>query len=358
MRVTVLGAGGIGLGYAALLCARGHAVTMWSPSGAAADAVRRGESLTATGLVAGSFRPLAAVGCAQAAEGAQVVIVAVPGYGHRRVIDELAPNLREGQIVIISAHLSFSALYLSRRLAERAIRVPIVAWATTVTAGRRSAPLSVDVSVLRSMIDIACVPVGDIARAESVCCELFGERFERSADLLAISLSNLNPPVHMANSLLNFTRIERGERWENYGCITEGVGRLVEALDRERLALAAAFGLQVRTIARHFTLSFGIPPGSMHEMAQEHNRRIGGKLEGPKTVDTRYVLEDVPFGLVPLVELGRLAGVPMPLHQAGVELFGTLYGRDFRAENDLLGELGLEQMGTARLQRLVREGWA
>ncbi len=358
MHVTILGAGGIGLGYAALLCGRGHAVTLWSPSGAAAAAAGRGESLTATGVVTGTFPLAAALSCAQAVERAEVVIIAVPGYGHRRVIDEIAPHLRVGQIVVISAQLSFSALYLSRRLAERAISVPIVTWATTVSNGRRTGALSVDVSGLRTMIDIACVPAGDVSVGESACIELFGARFQRCADLLAISLSNLNPPVHMANALLNFTRMERGEHWENYGCITEGVGRLVEALDRERLALAAAFGLQVRTAARHMELSFAVPEGSVHEMAQEINRRRGGNPPGPNTTDTRYVLEDVPFGLVPMMELGRLAGVPMPLHQAGVELFGTLYGRDFRAENDLLGDLGLADMSATQLQRLVRAGYA
>jgi opine dehydrogenase len=320
--------------------------------------LREGGSLKANGVVSGTFRPAGASSCAEALKDAQVVIIAVPGYGHRHVIDEMAPHLRAGQIVVISAHLSFSALYLSKRLAERAIRVPIVTWATTVTTGRRLDALSVNVSGLRPMLDIACVPISEIASAQSACEELFGERFERRADLLAISLSNLNPPVHMANSLLNFTRMERAERWENYGCITEGVGRLVEALDRERLALAAAFGLKVRTVVEHYVLSFGVQEGSVHEMAQEVNRLRGGNPPGPTTVDTRYVLEDVPFGLVPLVELGRLAGVPMPLHQAGVGLFGALYGRDFRAENDLLDELGLARMGAAELQRLTRDGYA
>jgi opine dehydrogenase len=259
---------------------------------------------------------------------------------------------------VISAHLSFSALYLAKRLASRQLELPIAAFATTVTTGRRSDPLTVNVSGVRSRLDIAAVPVAATERAEAACRQLFGERFERRADLLAIALSNLNPPAHMANSLLNFTRMERAEAWENYGCITEGVGRLVEALDRERLAVAAAFGLQVRTIVEHYVLSFNVAPGSVHEMAQAVNRARGGNPPGPKTADTRYVLEDVPFGLVPIVALGRIAGVAVPLHEAGVELFSAIYARDFRAENDLLPDLGLARMDAAALQRLVRDGFA
>lgn len=357
MKAAILGAGGIGLGYAALLCSRGHQATLWSPSGAAASALQMGRPLTATGAVAGTFRPAGASSCSEAVDGAEVVIIAVPGYGHRRVIDELAPHLRAGQVVVISAHLSFSALYLAKRLAERGVELPIAAWATTVTTGRRGEALSVNVSAVRSRLDIACVPTHGIARAEAACRELFGDRFDWRADVLAISLSNLNPPAHMAISLLNFTRMERAEEWENYGCITEGVGRLMEALDVERLAVAAKFGLEVRTIFQHYVLSFGVTENSVHEMAQAVNRMRGGQPAGPKTVDTRYVLEDTPFGLVPMVALGRIAGVPVPLHQAGVELFAALYARDFRAENDLLDEIGLEGMSAADLHRVVRDGF-
>ena len=357
MQVAILGAGGIGLGYAALLCAQGHAVTLWSPSGATAVALQSGAVLEATGAVAGHFRPAARSRCAEAIEGAAVVIIAVPGYGHRRVIDEAAPHLRAGQTVVISAHLSLSALYLAKRLAERGIELPIATWATTVTTGRRAGPVGVNVSGVRSRLDIACVPAAAIDAAEAACRELFGDRFERRADILAIALSNLNPPAHMANSLLNFTRIERGEHWENYGCITEGVGRLIEALDRERLAVAAAFGLAVRTVVEHYVLSFGVPSGSVHEMAQAVNRMRGGNPPGPRSADTRYVLEDVPFGLVPMVAFARIAGVRVPLHESGVELFSAIYGRDFRDDNDLLPALELDGMSSAELHRVARDGF-
>ena len=72
------------------------------------------------------------------------------------------------------------------------------------------------------------------------------------------------------------------------------------------------------------------------------HQRGDGTL-GPTNLDTRYVLEDVPFGLVPTERLGRLAGAPAVLHESGINLLSAIYGRDFRAENDLLPALGLER---------------
>jgi len=75
---------------------------------------------------------------------------------------------------------------------------------------------------------------------------------------------------------------------------------------------------------------------------------------GPKTLDTRFITEDVPFGLVPLEALGRVAGVPLPLHQAGIALFDAICAQDFRAGNDLLPALGLERLTASELHGQLR----
>ena len=137
--------------------------------------------------------------------------------------------------------------------------------------------------------------------------------------------------------------------------MTPAVGRLIEALDEERLAIAAAFGLSVRTVKEHFSLSFHVPAASVSEMNQEMHRQGRGGF-GPKTADSRYVLEDVPFGLLPTVVLGRLAGRPATLHEAGMALFSAAYGRDFTKDNDLLPELALERLSATELQQLARAG--
>ncbi|HWK44754.1 MAG TPA: NAD/NADP octopine/nopaline dehydrogenase family protein [Stellaceae bacterium] len=354
--MAVLGAGSIGFGTAAFLGERGHEPVLWSPSGGRTVALATGAALKATGAVVGEYHPRIAQSCADAVAEADAVLVAVPGNGHRRVIDALVPVLGEGQPVLINSHCSLSALYLSKRLAERGIAAPIVAWGTTVLTGRALSGTEVAVNAVRKQIDIATLPVAAGEAGLALCRSLFGDRFVLRADVLAISLSNLNPQNHMGMALCNLTRMERGEAWGNYAGITPAVGRLIEALDAERLAVAKAFGLAVRTVHEHFHLSFHVPLGSLGEMAQRIHDRDGGP-PGPTTLDSRFVTEDVPYGLVPSELIARLAGVPSPLHTSGIELFSALYGRDFRAENDLLPELGLADLSATGLHALAREGW-
>jgi opine dehydrogenase len=356
MRVSILGAGAIAYGAAAYLAQAGHDPMLWSPSGKRTAALAAGKPLIATNAIDGTFTPRIGSSCADAIQNADAVMVALPGYGHKSVLAAAAAHLREGQPVIISSHASFGALYLSKLLAARGVQVPIIAWGTTLTTGRQPSPTEVNVATVRQKIDLATVPDGAIAAGHALCTTLFGDRFVQRDGLMAIALSNLNPQNHLGIALLNLTRMEQGEAWSQGQNITPTVGRLIEALDAERLAIAKIFGLSVRTVKEHFSLSFHVPMASVSEMNQEMHRQGRGGL-GPATVNSRYVLEDVPFGLLPTILLGRLAGSPAPLHEAGVALFSAAYGRDFAQDNDLLPELGLERLSVAQLQQLMRSGY-
>lgn len=353
MRVAIVGFGGIGRGYAAYLTGQGHEPIIWSPSGAALADFAGNAPLAVTGKLETAMPLRIARDCAEALAGADAVIVTVQANGFKTVIDAIAPHLTTGQTVIISAHCSFAALHLHRLLKERSIDIPIAAWATTALTARKSGPRSVHISGIRAKLDVATLPVRQAQAGLAACRALFGDRFEPRDDVLAIMLSNLNPPAHVANMLGNLTRAERGEDWPNYGSITQGVGRIVDAMDVERLALAAAFGLSVRSVQDHYVHSFGVSPGPVGEMAAAVYKNRP-ELLGPKTLDTRFITEDVPFGLVPLEALGQVTDMPLPLHQAGIALFDAICDRNFRAENDLLSALDLAGLSAADLHRELR----
>lgn len=286
--------------------------------------------------------------------GADAVLVAVPATAYRSVLDQLVPAVRPGQPVLISGHLSFGALYLSKLLAARGVSAPIVAWGTTVVSGRRTAPGCVRVSSVRTEVDIATLPPAAAEPMLALCRLLFGDRFRARAGLLAVALSNVNPQNHLAIALCNFTRMERGEAWFQNTNITESVGRLMEALDAERLAIAAAFGVAVRTLRQHFHLSFHAPEAPLGEMAR-FLAAAGNDPAAPTSTTTRYVLEDAPFGLYPTVLLGRMCGRPAPLHEAGLLTLSALYGRDLARDNDIVPALGLAELSAGDLRRLAGE---
>ncbi|HEX7386675.1 MAG TPA: NAD/NADP octopine/nopaline dehydrogenase family protein [Castellaniella sp.] len=358
MRVGILGAGAIGFGMAAFLAQGGHEPVLWSPSGRRTATLAQGAALVAQGEVQGDCVVDVAADCAQAVRDAQVVVLALPAYGHKAALEAAAPHLRADQTVIISSHLSLGALYLSRLMADRGAACPlIVAWGTTLLTASQPGPSEVQVSSVRDRVDATTLPYARLDEGLALCKALFGDRFAARDGLLAIALSNLNPQNHLGIALLNLTRMERAETWVQCQNVTPAVGRIIEALDAERLAIAAALGLRVKTVREHFSQSFHVPQADVSTMNQEMFLH-GHRGQGPKTSESRYVLEDVPYGLVPMARLGRMAGCPAHLHEAGIALISAAYGRDFTSANELLPALGLSsQTSLAALSTLAHTGY-
>jgi opine dehydrogenase len=84
----------------------------------------------------------------------------------------------------------------------------------------------------------------------------------------------------------------------------------------------------------------------------------GGKdVYGPTAADSRYVTEDVPFGLTLVIVFGKLTNRPAVLHQSGLQILSAMYGRDFMNENDLLDALDLTQYELDDLQEAALTGY-
>lgn len=354
IRIGIAGAGSIAFGTAALLHQNRHVPMLWSPSGASTKALET-TALCAHGVVETEF----AIGIAHSAEELaadnDALLIALPAYGHKAVMDALAPHIRDGQHIIVSSHASMGAVYLTQLLAARNIDAPITAWGTTVVTGRRRESTAVQVNTVRSRVDLCTVPESDTESGLQLCQALFGDRFQRRDGLLAITLSNLNPQNHLGIVLGNITRMERGEVWSQGQNVTPKVGRLLEQLDIERLAIAKALNLEVKTIFEHFHMSFHVPVASISEMNQMmHAQGNGGT--GPATANSRYITEDVPYGLKLTAILGRLVGRPAKLHEAGIEILSAMYGRMFSQENALLNDLELDRFSLDELQQAARTG--
>jgi opine dehydrogenase len=336
MKVAVLGTGSIGLGSAALL-GRGHQVTLWSPSGRGIDGLADGR-LRFAGALAGEAPVRTARDLAGALADAEAIILAIPAYGHHAILTACAPQLRSDQAVLLMPMLSLGGLVLARLLAARGVRCLIAGFGTTVMTARKTGPDSVRILALRDRLDVAALPAADTPRALKLAQDLFGDRFNAQADLLAISLAQTNPVAHVPLALVNLSRIERGETWAQYEHMAGATANMCVALDRERLAVAQAFGLSVRSIEEHFHLSFGAPMMDFSDQCRWVHEKLGSPA-GPATLDTRYITEDVPYGLVFTARMGRVAGAPTPVTDACIALASAAYRRDFGVANALLNAL-------------------
>ncbi len=347
MKVAILGTGSIALASAALL-GQAHQVTLWSPSGRGIDGLEHG-ILTAGGALVAEVPVATARTLAAAIDAADVIIMAVPAYGHAALLRASAQHLQSGQAVFLMPMLSLGGLLLGQLLARRGVTCMIAGFGTTVMTARKTGAASVRLLALRERLELAALPATETPRALELAQALFSDRFAAQTDLLAISLSQTNPVAHVPLALANLSRMERGETWTQYDHMAGATARLTVALDRERQAVAHAFGLEVRSIEQHFHHSFGAPMIDFSDQCRWVHTNLGSP-NGPATLDTRYITEDVPYGLVFNARMARLAGVTTPITEGCIALAAGAYGRDFSQANDLINAIAPETLGPAGLR--------
>ncbi len=357
MRVAIVGAGPVGRATAAYLAHHGHEAAIWSPSGRSLEDIPEDRlteehiALTYEGALAGRAS-IARIASAADLADYPVLLIALPGHACPAVLSAITDTVHAGQLVIVSGALSLAPLWIRERIAAAGREAPIVVgWATTLGTARRTSTADVKLNTIRTRFDMAAVPRAAGASALRTCQELFGDRFTLADNVLAVTLTNVNPIAHAAELLPNLTRVDRREDWPLFHYTTASAARLCAALDAERLRVAAAFGSKVRSIEEHYRLSYHVDGTDLAAIAEAIHAKYQGPL-GPKTLEHRYVLEDVPFGLVVIEALARCAGVDVANVSGSITLLSSACGRDFRRENPLLTDLAIE--GSTPVQLLAR----
>ncbi|MBC7432062.1 MAG: NAD/NADP octopine/nopaline dehydrogenase family protein [Rubritepida sp.] len=331
MRLTILGAGAVGPGAAALAVSRGHQAVLWSPSGAG-TAGMTGE-LDCEGVLEGRFAVRVAAALEDALVGADAVLLAVPAYAFVALLPRIAAALPADVPLLIAPAASLAPLVFEA--ARRGPRAPVGALATTPLGGRRLAPGRVRVAMIRSELEVAALPATAAPAMAALAHDLFGNRYLPAPDVLQVALINANPIIHAALALTNLTRIEQREAWPQYGMMTEGACRLMAALDTERDALARAWGLAIPSIATALHRASQVPVGPLAAMGRAIAAGRGAVL-GPVALTSRYITEDVPFGLSFYLALAAARGTAMPVTQSVVTALEACCGQDF-SHNPLLG---------------------
>lgn len=338
MKVAVLGSGNGGCAAAFDFARAGHDVWLFDfpefPRNIAA--IARQQGIFAEGELQG-FAPIGHAGhsIGPAIAGAELVLVVGPAYSTAPFAEACRPHLEPGQTVVVCPGSCAGAIVFKNALGLDLAddRFLIADTATLPYAVRVSEPGRIHVYLkLRAGAYLAAIPgtrTGEVlARLRDVYPCLRPAR-----NVLQTSLQNGNPVIHPAVTLLNAALIERtgGDFCFYQDGVTPAVGRLMEAVDRERMAVGAALGLEILSDPE-----LGVIQGYMREATYDKGYREAPGFQGIRAqnrLDNRYFHEDVGFGLVFLSSLAHRVGVETPVADAMIRLVSVLMGRDYRRES-------------------------
>lgn len=348
-RVAILGAGNAGHAMAADLALAGLAVNLYElpEYEQNLEPIRERGGIEATGVVRQGFARLNRVTSAidEAIRGVDHVLVVTRALAHERLAELCAPYVHPGQTFTLLPG-SGGSLVFGHLLREKQIVT-----AETVTlpyACRVVGPATVHVHAGPGRREVlGAFPALETGRVIDELRALY-PTLVPAENVLEVALYNPNVLLHTVGALFNLGRIEysQGEFWMYKEGFTPSVWKIVNGLDREKMALLSALDLPSMPYLAHYEWRYG---GHWSDFAAVTSK-------GPASADTRYLTEDVPMGLLLWASLGDLVGVPAPNAKAIIQITGTVHDQDYWGWGRTVDRLGLAGMSIEQLKVYLQTG--
>jgi opine dehydrogenase len=344
MKIAILGAGNSGCALAADYSFGGHDVTLIKTSRSMHD--ENFEYLSQNGgvmildefgeerscRIARLTREVSAVGSAE------VILICTQTGFHEQVIRSIAPYLRSGQLLMLDPGY-LSTAYVLRFCGDKGV---ITAESeSNFIDGRISAPGRFHVGFRNVRNPVGVYPVSALPKAKDILQRL-GTPFTYLNSVAEAALHNPNMIVHTVGAVMSIPRIEAtgGDYCMYHEVFTPCVWNMLERLDGEKMAVLGALGFEPTPYVEACKFR-----NSLDEMRDGKEvffdyARMPSRAKGPVSVNSRYITEDVPQGLVLLESLGSVVGVPTPVATSLIELSSAALGRDMRHAGRTIDNLG------------------
>ena len=361
-RYTVIGAGHGGKAMAAYLALHGYPVTLYNRTDAhiAAIRARGGINLSSeTRKEPEGFGPLRLVtsNIEEALAEADVVMVVVPASAHRDVAISASPYLKDGQIVILNPGRTCGAIEFAYVLHQQGCTadITLAETGTFIFASRSDGPAEARIFRVKDALPLAALPA---TRTKMVLDTLHPvyPQFIDGQNVLHTSLNNMGAIFHPALIILNAGYVEstKGNFQFYIDGVTPSVARVLEALDRERVTVAASLGIRAVTATEWLQMAYDARGSSLNEAIHNNSGYYG--IKAPLSLAHRYIFEDVPMSLVPIAALGKLFGVKVRGMESIIRLACIIHATDYWRRGRTLDKLGLQELSVGELLAYVNEG--
>jgi opine dehydrogenase len=361
-KFAILGTGNSGQTFAADIALKGYSVNLAEVPAFEANlrAIEQKGGIEISGDVGNGFAKLNMIttDLKEAIKGVDIIIIGGSAHAHEPFSKALAHNFEDGQFILFTSN--FGALRFHNWMKEAGVTT----WVTPVEtisllyATRASEPGVVACIGLKSKLPTAALPASRTAEFLEKIKSVFPQ-FVAAENVWSTSLNNLNPIVHPPMVLFNAGRIEAtgGEDWNLYADgATESVARVMLSMDQERMAvlkLISTDGISIKDSFETFYADYSLGKKTLSETLRQSPIHGDPAFPAPSSVDTRYINEDLPFGLVPWSLIGRTWGVPTPTIDAVIRIASTMLGVDYFERGLSAEDLGIQGMEPQDVKTLV-----
>ena len=361
-KFAVLGTGNSGQAYAADISLKGYSVNLAEISGfeETLREIEKKGGIELSGKSSNGFAEMNMIttDLAEAVRGVDIIIIGGSAYAHEPFSKALAPHFEDGQFILFTSNFGAIRFYSWIKEFKISVQVTPVETMSLLYATRALEPGKVFIKGVKGNLPVAALP----ARRTPAFLEKISPVFPQMTacdNVLVTSLNNLNPIVHPPMVLCNAGRIEatKGKGWNLYGDgATESVTKLMLALDAERMSLMehiGILGIAFKDAFETLYTNYSLGKKTLSETLRQSPIHGDRAFPAPDSVNTRYISEDLPFGLVPWSSMCRMYGLSSPTIDAVIQFASVMLGRNYFEEGLTTKDLGIEGMGPEDLKAMV-----
>lgn len=357
MKIAVLGAGNGGQAIAGFLALKGFETSLYDIDVPKMDCLKNQGGILLSGRIEG-FGKVTCVttDIAEAVKGASIIMVTTIANAHQAVAKSLAPFIEEGQVIILNPGRTCGALVFSQVLKNEGCnkRYYLGEAQSLVYACRVIENGKVNVIGIKDEVLLAGLPASDTEYILSQITPIF-PCFVKADNVLRTSLENIGAMFHPSVCLFNAATIERQNEFWFYRDMTDQVAGFIEKFDAERLAVGKAYGINLLSVKEWIKFAYKDTEGETLCERMKNNPAYHD-IKAPGSIFTRQLTEDIPTGVLPIMELGKAAGLEVPLLSSMCNMTEALLGMDLHSHGRSLINLGLEGKTKEQILNFITNG--
>lgn len=348
MKIAILGAGNAGCAVAGDLSYRGHEVTLIKTSHSMHDnnfnyLIENDGKITLNefGEMKTSNIHCVTRDISLLSE-AEIVIIYIQTNYHETLIERISPYVRNGQIFLINPGY-FSTAYFLKHCKNKDIT--IVEAQSSFIDCRISEPGMIKVGFRNVRNPLGIYPANKREEAIEKLDKL-GFPFTYLSSVVEAALHNPNLIVHTVGAIMSIPRIEKtnGDYCMYHEVFTPSVWNILEKLDSEKMDVLEKLGFKRLPYVEACKFRNSLDDTRDAKEVFFWYAAMPTRAKGPIVVDSRYISEDVPEGLVMLESIGKQLNVPTPICTSLIELASAALGRDMRSNGRTPEKLGKENI--------------
>ena len=351
----VLGAGNGGMAMAAHLAVMGYKVNLYNRTPGRLNGIKWHGEIKVDGEVNG-FGKLEIItsDIGEGIDGVDILMVVVPATAHAFLAESCAPHLRDGQIIILNPGRTGGVLEFKKILSDRKItkKIFLAETQTFLYASRTIGPAASHIFRIKENVPLATLPAYWIPGVLSVIRQAFPQ-FVPGDNILKTSLDNIGAVFHPALTLFNMSWIEHSEGDFDFYLdgLSPSLAKVLEEIDKERIAVAAALGVKVNSAREWLYQVYNSAGETLYQAIHKTSAYKG--IKAPPNIAHRYIWEDVPASLVPIASIGDMLGIATPSIKSVIHIASAVHQKDYWKEGRTVEKLGLAGLSVKEMRQLA-----